>query len=122
MYIYKQDPLTSSRRQTTRLVVTRAHKDAVHVVVVQKVQDASDGSVVGEHLVDLRDGVVGVAGMVDATAFDHQEEALLGLLGGPAEGGEGGPCHLVQGRIGPVLGRPVDLVRDVASGEEAEQG
>lgn len=69
---------------------------------------------------DLSGWVVGVAGVVDPAALDHQEEALLAVLRSRTQGSHGCPGHLVKRRVDVVLVPSVDLVRNIRVGEEAK--
>ena len=89
-------------------------------MTVGESQHGLDGLVEGQLVVDQRQRVVAMRGMVDATTLDHQEEALgrrgqviQGRLGHLGEAGDGG----AQDRVA----LPVELVGDVALAEQAEQ-
>ena len=71
---------------------------------------------------DLSDRVVAMAGVVDAGAFDHEEESFFAVLGGGAECIQGGLRHFVEGGVDVVLLPAVDFVGDICAGEEAQKG
>ena len=82
-------------------------------------EDACEGFVVCEDFVDLRGGVVGVAGVIDPRAFDHEEEAFFGGFGGVGECVEREFGHFVEGGVVCVL--TVEVVGDVFVREETEE-
>jgi hypothetical protein len=103
-------------------VVGSRHHDCLGLLVLDEVEHAAEGPVVGKHLVHLRSGVVVVACVINARAFNHQEEALVTVAGRTAQRVHGSLGHLVQRGVLVVLVAAVDLVRDVAVGEEAQHG
>lgn len=108
-------------RQAPGLVVRRGDQDTRGVVLLEEVQDGGKGLVVRQDFVHLGSWVVPVAGVVDAGALDHDEEALVAVGGGLAEGLQRGASHLLQGRVHVVLVAAVDLEGDVGLGEKAQQ-
>ena len=61
--------------------------------------DGGDGGVVGEDVADVRRRVVGVAGVVDARALDHQKEAVRSAPRASRRAGRA-PCrHLGERRL-----------------------
>lgn len=62
------------------------------------------------------DGVVDVAGMVDARGLDHDEEAALAVAGGGVQVVEGAQGHLLERRL--LGGVAVGIVGKVVVGKQ----
>jgi hypothetical protein len=106
--------VVAAEREPARLVIGRGHDERVPVAGGPGERD-SDGPVVGEDVAEEGGRVVPVGRVVDPAALDHEEEAALaGLRRQQAERLLG---HLGQGRL--VRPVPVDLVGEVARGEES---
>ena len=114
----------AGRGQTAGFVVGGADDDGLGLVIVVGVgggkgQRGSKGAIVFHHLVDLRDGIVGVPRMVDPGALDHEEEALVAVACGSGEGVESRMGHLGERRVDVGLGLAVDFIGDIGGCEEA---
>ena len=89
-------------------------------VLIDEGEDGRDGLVKGDLIANRGGAIVTVRGMVDASAFDHQEEPF----GRRAKALERDLSHLRErGRGSLEFGgiEPVDLEGDMALAEEAEQ-
>ena len=62
--------------------------------------------------------IVDVACVVDAAAFNHEEEALIAIGRGSLQGAEGGPGHLAEARIHIIHVATVQLKGHIAFGKE----
>jgi hypothetical protein len=103
-------------KERTRERTSSSEEDGVLMVGVDKVFHDLDGIVPGEDVVKVTDEIVCVTGVVDSGALDHDEEALLRVLGGELEGLESGGSHLGERRLNG--GVSVDLVTGRAEGED----
>lgn len=103
-------------------MVAGSDENAFDVVLIEEVEDAGEGGIVGKDFVDLSYGIVAVTGMVDPAAFDHEEESLVAVFGGRLKRCERGSCHLVKGWVDVVHVPPVNFVGDVGGGKEAQEG
>ena len=109
------------RGQAASLVIACAHNDTGDGGSIEEVEDAGERFVVCHDFVDLRDRVVGVAGMIDARALDHEEETLLAVLRRGAEGVDGEVGHFVKRRVNVVLLAAIDFIGDVGRGKKTKQ-
>lgn len=71
---------------------------------------------------DLGCRIIVVTGMIDAAAFNHEEEALFTVARRPAESFECGLSHLVERGVDFVLISAIDLVGDIRVGEKGKHG
>lgn len=114
--------LLDGRGETASFVVAGGNKDGLGLAVGDKVNDSLEGLVVFKHLADLSSRIVVVASVVDAASLNHEEEALVGVLGCLFEGSQGGGSHLAQTGVHIVLLLSVDLKGHVSLSKEAEEG
>ena len=66
-------------------------------------------------------GIVIVAGVVDPASLNHEEEALVTVLGGIFESTKGSLCHFFERRVFVLDVSAVNLKRNVSRSEEAQQ-
>lgn len=109
------------QREPAALVIRGRHHHRVRVRVDPFLHVVHD-RVVHDGLVQVRGGVVGVACVVDARRFDHDEVACVGLGHGFLEGRERGLRHFQQRRL--FLGRQttVDFVLHLVVVEQPDVG
>merc|ERR1711937_680057 len=108
--------------QTTRLVIAGGHQDGLSVRALDKVEDGLEGAVVLDYFMHLRGRVVDVAGVVDATTLNHEEEAHVGVLGGELEGPQRRLGHLAQRGVDVVHVAAVELKGNVCPNKETHKG
>lgn len=94
--------------------------DCLGLLILDEVEHAAEGLVVGKHLVDLGSGIVVVAGVVNTRPFNHEEETLVAVACSFAQRLHSSLGHFVQRRVLVVLVATVNLVRDVGVGEETK--
>lgn len=114
--------LTQGRGETASLVVARGHQDGLGVALLDKVNHRLESLVVLDDLMRLGRRVVDVTSMIDTTTLDHEEEAVVAVLGLLLERPESRPGHLSQAGVDVVQVAAVQLEGDVVVGEEAEEG
>lgn len=102
-------------------MVAGADHKTFSVVLVKEVDDGLHGSVVSKDLVDLSSRVVVVASMIDSAAFNHEEEALVAVFGGIAQGAQGSLCHFLERWVLVVDVSAVNLEGDVGGSKKTEQ-
>ena len=68
--------------------------DCLGLLILDEVEHAAEGLVVGKHLVDLGSGIVVVAGVVNTRTFNHEEETLVLTTG--AEDVNGLEGHVLE--------------------------
>lgn len=112
---------TKGERQATGFVVACGDEDTLGVGAFDEINNRLEGLVVLEHLADLGGRVVDVAGVVDAAALNHEEEALVAVLGGLLKRRQRRQRHLAEAGVHVGHVAAVDLKRHVTGGKQAKQ-
>ena len=86
-----------THRHAARLVVSGDEDQRIRILLLERKGDL-DGLVEGEHVAQIRRGIIGMTGPVNASAFDHQEESLLVVEDLDRLGGDFGDRRLVRFR------------------------
>lgn len=107
--------------QSSALVVGGGDEGCGRVgVLIDPLTHGEHGLVVGEDVVEVSNGVVGVSCVVNTGSLNHDEESLLGILGGTVKVVKTLDGHLLQGGLDG--GVTVGLVGHVVVGEESKVG
>ena len=102
-------------------MIAGCDKDSLSLALLDEIENGSESLVVLKNLVDLSGRIVDVTSMVNSTALNHDEEALVTLLSSFLEGAKSSLGHLAQRRVDIVVVSAVNLKGNIRWRKQSEE-